>query len=442
MPELNAAYDLALSARWVIPVNTARDILLDHTVLIRDARIVDIIPTADFKPQDAREHHNLKDHALLPGLINVHGHAAMSLFRGMADDKPLHTWLTEHIWPAEGQWVSADFVRDGTELAIAEMLRAGTTCFSDMYFFPNMAAAAAESAGMRAQLAFPIFDFPTIWANDPDEYIRKGLQLRDDYKHSDLLSFAFGPHAPYTVGDAAFTHIATLANELDAPIQVHLHETQQEVDDAVSASGERPIARLDRLGLLTPRTQCVHKTTLNDDDIERLVRSGSHVIHCPISNLKLASGFCPVQTLIDAGVNVAIGTDGAASNNDLDLFGEVRSAALLAKAIAQNAAAVSAWQALEMATINGAKALGLDADIGSLENGKLADIIAVDLSALEQQPLYDPVSTLIYTNVTSHIRHSWINGKQVLADRQPVHLDLNKLRDKAQQWQQKISAKA
>ena len=436
----SSRYDLALSASWVIPVNADRTVLNDHTVLISAGRIVDIVPTASFNSSDAAEHHDMKDHVLLPGLINLHGHAAMSLFRGMADDKPLHTWLNEHIWPAEGQWVSADFVRDGTELAIAEMLRSGTTCFSDMYFFPNMAAAAAEAAGMRAQLTFPIFDFPTIWASDPDEYIHKGLQLRDDYKHSELLSFAFGPHAPYTVGDEAFGKVATLANELDAPIQVHLHETQQEVDDAIAASGERPIARLDRLGLLTPRTQCVHMTALNDDDIERIVRSGSHVIHCPVSNLKLASGFCPAQQLIDAGVNVAIGTDGAASNNDLDLFGEVRSAALLAKAVSKNAAAVSAWQALEMATINGAKALGMETEIGSLHNGKRADIIAVDLSALEQQPLYDVVSTLIYTNVTTHIRHSWINGKQVMKDRQPVHLDLDKLREKAQQWQQKISA--
>lgn len=438
MSNSHPLYDLALSASWVIPVTSDRETLRDHTVLISDTRIVDIIPTSTFKPELAKEHQILEGHALLPGLINMHGHAAMSLFRGMADDKPLHIWLNEHIWPAEGQWVSADFVKDGTELAIAEMLRSGTTCFSDMYFFPNVVASVAEAAGIRAQLTFPIFDFPTAWGSGPEEYIKKGLQLRDDYKHSELLSFAFGPHAPYTVGDAAFSQIAVLANELDIATQVHLHETQQEVDDAVSATGERPIARLDRLGMLTPRTQCVHMTALNEEDIEIISRNGSHIIHCPISNLKLASGFCPIQELMSKGINVAIGTDGAASNNDLDLLGEIRTAALLAKAVSKDAAAVSAWQALEMATINGAKALGLENDLGSLQSGKLADIIAIDLSELEQQPLYDPVSTLIYTNVTTHVRHSWINGKQVLNNRQPTHLNIEKLRQTARQWREKI----
>lgn len=431
--------DTLIFARWIIPIAPARAVYENHALAIDAGRIVALLPAEQARAIAADEIVELNDHALLPGLVNAHTHAAMSLLRGYADDYALHSWLNEHIWPAEGKWVSEAFVRDGTELAIAEMLRSGTTCFADMYFFPDVAAQTAHDLGMRAQLHFPVFDFPTAWGLDADDYIHKGLVLRDDFKHSELISIGFGPHAPYTVSDAPLSRIATLAAELDCAIQIHAHETQQEVHESLAKFQERPIARLHRLGLLGPRTQCVHATALSDDDIELLARNNSHVVHCPESNLKLASGFCPVQKLRDAGVNVALGSDGAASNNDLDLFSELRIAAMLAKAVANNAAALPAFDALQMATLDGAKALGLDEKIGSLEIGKYADIIAIDLSAIEHQPLFNPLSQLVYTNSGAHVSHSWINGKALLVNRQPTTINLPDLRERVASWQQKIT---
>lgn len=416
--------------------------LEQHALVISAGRITALLPAAQAAKISADQVFHLDDHALLPGLVNAHGHAAMSLLRGYADDFPLQSWLNEHIWPAEGKWVGEEFVRDGTRLAIAEMLRSGTTCFADMYFFPNVVAQTAHELGMRAQIYFPVFDFPTAWGQSADDYIHKGLQLRDDFKHSELVSIGFGPHAPYTVSDTPLNRIAVLAAELDSAIQIHVHETQHEVDEAIERYGDRPLARLQRLGLLGPRTTCVHATALNADDIELLARNNCHVVHCPESNLKLASGFCPVQQLLDANINVALGSDGAASNNDLDLFAELRTAALLAKAVAHNAAALPAQAALEMATLNGAKALGLDEHIGSLEIGKFADVIAIDMSDIESQPLFNPQSQLVYTNSGSRVSHSWIGGKLMLENRQPTTINLQDLSATTLAWQDKIGTKS
>ncbi len=437
----DAPIDTLIFPRWIIPVEPVGQVLSDHALAISGDRIRAILPAAEARRLDATEVIELPDHALLPGLVNTHTHAAMTLLRGYADDFPLQSWLNEHIWPAEGRWVSEAFVRDGTLLAIAEMLRSGTTCFADMYFFPEQAAQAALEVGLRAQLHFPIIEFPNAWGSGPDDFLRKGLQLRDDYKHSALVSVGFGPHAPYTVNDPALARVAMLAAELDAPVQMHVHETQHEVDEALAQHGERPLARLDRLGLLTPRMQCVHATALDDEDIERLARNNCHVVHCPESNLKLASGFCPVQKLIDAGVNVALGTDGAASNNDLDLFGELRIAALLAKAVSGNATALPAHAALAMATINGARALGLEEKIGSLRPGKCADLIAVDLSEIENQPLHNPVSQLVYSNSGGRVSHAWVNGRLLLENRQTTTLNLHELVERAQRWQRQIGTR-
>lgn len=432
--------DTIIFARWIIPIAPANTVLEQHALVIIDGRIAALIPAEHARTIAAERIFELNDHALLPGLINAHGHAAMSLLRGYADDYALHVWLNDHIWPAEGKWMSEAFVRDGTELAIAEMLRSGTTCFADMYFFPNAIAQIAHDLHMRAHIHLPVIGFPTAWAHDTDEYIHKDLVVRDNFKHHDLISMGFGPHASYTLEDAPLHRIAVLAAELDCTIQIHTHETQHEVDESIAKTGERPLARLQRLGLLGPRTMCVHATALNDDDIELLARNNCHVVHCPESNLKLASGFCPVQKLVDNGINVALGSDGAASNNDLDLFAELRTAALLAKAVAQNAAALPAFDALQMATLNGAKALGLDEHIGSLENGKYADVIAIDLSDIENQPLFNPLSQLVYTNSGARVTHSWINGKLMLENRQPTTINLSDLSERALAWQQKIGA--
>lgn len=434
--------DLIIHAKWIIPVVPEKKVFTDCSIIINQGSIVAIKPSTEVRNRyQATEELELGQHVLLPGLINAHGHAAMSLLRGYADDLPLDTWLNDHIWPAEAQHVSDNFVKQGTELALAEMIRTGTTCFSDMYFFPDQTATAAHQAGMRCQIAFPILEFPSAWANDAGEYINKGLALRDDYRSNDSINVVFGPHAPYTVGDETFSRIATLAPEIQSAIHVHLHETEGEVSNAVNESGKRPIQRLYDLGVLTPATQCVHMTALNDDDISLLQQSGAHVVHCPESNLKLASGFCPVDQLMKAGVNVALGTDGAASNNNLDMFGEMHTAALLGKAVAGDASALSASDVLAMATINGAKAMGIDQTTGSLEPGKAADLIALKLDTLDQAPLHDIISTVVYTHNGHRVSHNWVNGKALLSDGALTTLNERTIVANAQEWQNTLSQK-
>ncbi|BFM16525.1 TRZ/ATZ family hydrolase [Maricurvus nonylphenolicus] len=435
--------DTLIHAGWIIPVIPENQVLSECSLAINDGRIAAIVPTTEAKSRfSATEELDLTQHLIIPGLINAHGHAAMSLLRGFADDHPLQTWLEEHIWPAEGQWVDAEFVKDGTELALAEMIRSGTTCFSDMYFFPEAAAKAAFESGIRAQITFPVFDFPSAWGQGPDEYLSKGLALNDDYRSNELITIGFGPHAPYTVSDEPLQRIATIAEEMQAPIQIHLHETAFEVDEAVKNTGKRPIQRLADLGLLSPLTQCVHMTQISDDDLELLKSTGAHIVHCPESNLKLASGFCPVDKLQQTGINVALGTDGAASNNDLDLLGELRTAALLAKGVSGNASALNAHQAIRMTTLNGAKAMGIDHVTGSLETGKAADVIAIAFDELESMPLYNPASQLVYAQRSHRITHSWVNGKCLMHDRQLQTLSEHEIITKAQRWQKKIAGQS
>jgi 5-methylthioadenosine/S-adenosylhomocysteine deaminase len=437
MPQ--APLDLLLFPTWLVPVEPAGVVLHEHGLGIRDGRIALIAPRAEALKHSALQVLELPGRLLTPGLVNAHGHAAMTLFRGLADDLPLSTWLEQHIWPAEAKWVNEQFVQDGTELAIAEQLKGGISCFSDMYFFPETACELVHKSGIRAQISIPVLDFPIPGARDADEALRKGLGLFDDLKHHPRLSVAFGPHAPYTVSDDKLENIRMLAEELDAGIHMHVHETAFEVQQSLERHGERPLARLARLGLLGPRFQAVHMTQIDDEDLALLVASNSSVIHCPESNLKLASGFCPVERLWQAGVNVAIGTDGAASNNDLDLLGETRTAALLAKAVAGSASALNAHSALRMATLNGARALGLDEQIGSLQLGKAADIAVFDLNGLAQQPVYDPVSQLLYAGGRTCTEHVWVGGKQLLDGGQLTRLDEQRIIANARAWGEKIA---
>ena len=438
MPTPTAPLDLLLLPTWLVPVEPAGVVLKDHGVGIRDGRIVFIGPRHEALQYTTLETRELPDTLLGPGLINAHGHAAMTLFRGMADDLPLMTWLEQHIWPAEAKWVDESFVRDGTDLAIAEQLKGGITCFSDMYFYPGIATERVHNSGIRAQIAIPILDFPIPGASSADEALRQAIELFGDLKHHSRIKIAFGPHAPYTVSDENLEKVRLIADELDAAIQMHVHETAFEVQHAVELNGERPLARLARLGMLGPRFQAVHMTQISDDDLAMLVESNACVIHCPESNLKLASGFCPVERLWQAGVNVAVGTDGAASNNDLDLLGETRTAALLAKAVAGSATALDAHRALRMATLNGARALGLENDIGSIEKGKAADLVAFDLSGLAQQPVYDPVSQLIYACGRDCVKHVWVAGKQLLDDGRLTRMDEQQLCATAKAWGERI----
>lgn len=431
--------DLLINARWIIPVEPANRIFNDCAIAIDQGRIIALLPQdAAGKRYSAARVENLTEHILLPGLINAHGHAAMSLLRGFADDTPLEDWLNNHIWPLEKQWVDEEFVRDGAELAIAEMIKSGTSCFSDMYFFPEQTAQAALSAQIRCQITFPIFDFPSAWGTGPDDYFAKGLELHDSFQANPLIRIGFGPHAPYTVGDETLKKVAVLAQEMDVPIHIHLHETAGEIAESLEKYATRPSQRLMDLGLLSPQTQCVHMTQINEIDIAILQQSGAHVIHCPESNLKLASGFCPVDKLQKAGINVALGTDGAASNNDLDLFSELKTAALLAKAVGNNAAALDAHSALRMATLNGAKALGIDDQVGSLEVGKCADIVAINIGDIELQPLYNIASQLVYTQVGHRVSHLWVNGKCLLANRELQTINEVELKQKVRHWQEKI----
>ena len=432
--------DTLIHARWIIPVEPESVTYEHHSLAIREGKIIDLLPTETaLEIYTATTTEHLANHALLPGLINCHTHSAMTLLRGVADDLALIDWLQNHIWPLEQKWMSPEFVRDGTDIAIAEMLLGGTTCFNDMYFFPDITAQQALEHGIRAKVGLIVIDFPSAWAQNSEEYIAKGLALHEQLQDASLCSTSFAPHAPYTVSDAPLEKIKALADELNLPIHMHIHETAFEVAQAQTESGQRPLARLAVLGLINPSLVAVHMTKLNAEEINILAESGAHIVHCPESNLKLASGFCPDAQCLAAGVNVALGTDGAASNNDLDMFGEMRTAALLAKGVSGDASAVPAMTALKMATINGAKALGLDDVTGSLTIGKAADVIAIDLSALETQPLYSPISQIVYAASRQQVSDVWVAGNRLLKQRQLTTMNLDDLKEKAQLWQARLS---
>ena len=431
--------DTLIEARWVVPVEPAGVVLDGHSVAVKDGLIVAVLPIADARARfAAAEHMVLENHALIPGLVNLHTHAAMSLMRGMADDLPLMEWLQQHIWPAEAKHVNMDFVRTGTLLACAEMLRGGVTCMNDMYFFPEAAAQAVLQAGMRANLGMVVIDFPTNYASDADDYLAKGLALRDRLRHEELLSFCLAPHAPYTVSDASFEKIVRYAEELQVPVCIHLHESREEIAGELAKTGMRPLARLKKLGLAGPQLVAVHAVHLQEDEIDLLATHGASVAHCPASNLKLANGAAPIAALLAAGVNVGIGTDGAASNNRLDMFAEMRLAALLAKGSSGRADALPAHGALHAATLGGARALGLDGKIGSIVPGKAADLAAVDLGKPELMPVYDPVSHLVYTAGREHVTEVWVGGNHVVNKQHLTRLDLSSLESATRVWQNRM----
>lgn len=433
--------DTIITGRWVAPVAGAEPLLHDHALVVADMKIVDMLPATEAEQRyRAEKQLRLDQHILIPGLINTHTHAAMSLLRGLADDLPLMAWLEGHIWPAEARWVNEAFVAAGTRLSIAEMLLGGTTCFNDMYFFPDETGRVAAQAGIRATVGLIVIDFPTVWAGNADDYIDKALQVHDQFRDSRLINTAFAPHAPYSVSDAPLARIAMLAEELDIPVHMHVHETDDEVQQGIAATGQRPIERLHALGLLSPRLLAVHMTQLNDADIDRAQSCGINVVHCPESNMKLASGACPVTTLMSRDIRVALGTDGAASNNDLDMFGEMRSAALLAKHHSGDAAALAAEQALHMATLAGATALGIDAEVGSLEIGKQADIVAVNLQRPNTQPVYQPISQLVYAAAASQVSDVWVAGRQLVSNGSLATLDIQSVMNEAEEWRQRIAA--
>ncbi len=429
------AIDLLIEARWIAAVDP--DIVhKNHAVAVHHGRIVAILPASEARSRfKATEYVSLDEHILIPGLINLHTHAAMSLMRGIADDLPLMTWLQDHIWPAEAAHVSAQFVYDGTRLACAEMLKGGITCFNDMYFFPDAAAAAASEFGMRAVLGITAIEFPTTYASDADDYINKGLAVREKRLDHPLIHFCLAPHAPYTVTDKTFERIATLSSQLNLPVHCHIHETQHEISESLAQHQLTPVQRLHELSLLGPGFIGVHAVHLNDEDLQLLASTGSNIAHCPSSNLKLASGFAPVARMLQLGINVGLGTDGAASNNRLDLFSEMRLASLLAKGLSGDASALPAHQALRMATLNGAVALGLGDETGSISVGKSADLCAVSLADLNCRPCYDPVSHLVNVAGRESVTHVWIAGKCCVDHKRLTGNDQNDLEAAIALWQ-------
>ena len=408
--------------------------------MVNNGRVVALLPSDQAsKAYTAASTLDLPFHVLVPGLINLHTHAAMTLMRGLADDLPLMEWLNQHIWPAEGKHVSPEFVYDGTLLACAEMLRGGVTCFNDMYFYPEQAARAALDAGMRAAIGMICIEFPTSYATDAQDYLRKGLAARDRFRGEPLLSFCLAPHAPYTVSDRSFEQIVTYSGELEVPVHMHLHETQDEIRESLTRFAVRPVERLRRLGLLGPTLIAVHAVYLSEEEIDLLAGQGASVAHCPSSNLKLASGMAPVARFVERGLNTGLGTDGAASNNRLDLFEEMRIAALLAKATSGRANSVPAATALHMATLGAAKALGLDRQIGSIAPGKIADLCAVSLDATGLSPVYHPLSHLVYAAGREDVSHVWVAGRLVVDEGRLTGLDEGELRAKARAWQTRIA---
>lgn len=437
-----ARIDTLLHAGWVIPVEPEGLILEEHSIAISGGRVQALLPRIEASNLVAEEVVDLPGHVLIPGFVNAHTHAPMTLLRGLADDLGLMTWLQDHIWPAEARWVDEEFVADGTRLALGEMLRSGTTCFSDMYFYPEVTANEVRAVGMRATIGLIVIDMPSRWAADSAEYLAKGRALLNQIDGDWQLRVALAPHAPYTVSDTSLSQALQIAREADLPIHMHVHETAHEVENALQQGNQRPLARLTELGLLDQRLVAVHMTQLTSEEIAMVAEAGASVVHCPQSNLKLASGLAPLAALDRAGVRCALGTDGAASNNDLDMLEEMRTAALLAKAVANDATALPAPRALTMATLNGAQAFGWDDQIGSLRVGKQADIVAVDLRRPECVPVHNPLSQLVYSANREQVTDVWVGGRRLLEQRRLTTLDQDTLLSAADAWRRRLASVA
>jgi 5-methylthioadenosine/S-adenosylhomocysteine deaminase len=430
--------DCLIYPRWIIPIEPAHVVLENHVIVLNHGMILDIVPVGSENIYQAQEKIILSDHAVLPGFINTHTHSPMTLFRGMADDLKLMDWLQHYIWPSEKKWLSDEFCYDGARLAILEMIKSGTTCFNDNYFFLKSIGKACQEAQIRASLGVCALDFPTAYGNNFQDYLSKAKEIIEQFNQDELISVNIAPHAPYSVSDENFKAVKKFSEDYQLRIQIHLQESQDEINESLRQYQMRPVKRLYQLGLLSSQTQAVHMVHLDEHDFELISETQCHVVHCPESNLKLASGFSPVQQCLENKINVALGTDGAASNNDLDMLGELKIAALLAKAVSQNSSALNAFEALKMATLNGAKAMGLSEKVGSLVKNKQADMIAIDLSYPNTQPVYHPISQIVYASRADQITDVWIRGKRVLKNHQCVQLDEKEIIAKANSWKNKI----
>jgi 5-methylthioadenosine/S-adenosylhomocysteine deaminase len=427
--------DTLVTARWVVPVEPDGGVLEDHAVAIRGGRIVAVLPAAEARVRyAARELVERSSHVLMPGLVNAHTHAAMTLLRGRAENMQLGPWLRDVVWPLERRWSGPEYARDGTELAIAEMLRAGVTCFADMHLWPEVVAQTAAECHVRASIGLIVTEAATGWASTADEYIDRGMHLRDQYRGDPLLSIHFAPHAPYSVSDTTLARVRRLADELDLPVAMHLHETAREIEESESRFGMRPLARLAGLGLASPQLVAVHMTQVTPGDMDTLAECGASVVHCPESNLKLGAGVCPLPGLLGRGVRVALGTDGAASNNDLDILGEARTAGLLASGVSSAPGTLVATDLLRMATLEGARVLGLGEVTGSLVPGKWADLCCMDLRSPRSWPVSDVVAAVIYAASSRQVTDTWVAGRRLLADGALTYLDEGAVLERAESW--------
>ena len=430
---------IIISASWIFTSNTKSELLSDHSIVIENDKIIDLVSQEKvFEKYEADEIYQLTDHIIIPGLINTHTHVAMSLFKGFADDLPLQDWLNNYIWPAEKKFVSPQFVKDGSILALSEMIKSGVTTFNDMYFFPDSTAEAVKELGVRSNIGLVVLDFPTNYAADPEDYLLKGFEFRDKWRNEDLITTSIAPHAPYSVSDEAFTLINTYSEELNMNVHIHLHETEWEIEDSIEKYGVTPVQRLNNLGTIGPSLVAAHCVHLNDQDMSILTKNKVNIVNNPSSNMKLGSGIANTAKMLEKKLNISLGTDSSASNNRLDIMEEMRLAALLIKGKTKSPELLPAFQAIKMATINGAKALGLEASIGSIEKNKKADLVAIDLNSIENQPTYNPLSTLVYSSSKSDVNFVWINGEVKLKDKKLVNLDEEKIVQLAKIWQKKI----
>jgi 5-methylthioadenosine/S-adenosylhomocysteine deaminase len=435
--------DTLISARWVVPMEPDARVLAGHSVAVRNGRIVAVLPTAEALARySAAEVLDRPDHVLLPGLVNAHTHAAMVLLRGRAENLRLGPWLRDGVWPLERRWIDPEYVRDGTELAIAEMLRGGVTCFADMHLWPEVVAQTAAECHMRASVGLVVTEAATSWAATADEYIDRGMALRDQYKGDPLVSTHFAPHAPHSVSDATLARVRRLADELDLPVAIHLHETAWEIEQSQQQFGLRPLARLAGLGLASPQLVAIHMTQVAPEDLDTLADCGASVVHCPESNLKLGAGVCPAPGLLGRGVRVALGTDGAASNNDLDVLGEARTAGLLAAGVSGVPGSLIASDLLRMATLEGARVLGLGEVTGSLVPGKWADLCCLNLRHARSWPVNDVAAAVVYGASSSQVTETWVAGRRLLADGNLSYLDEAAVLERAEAWRQRFESTA
>lgn len=431
--------DCILCGDYILTMNENMDIILNGAIVISGNKIIDLgskeVILEKYRSEKILDGSN---RVLLPGFINTHTHAAMVYFRGLADDLPLKEWLEGHIWPAENHWLSPEFISDAIELACLEMLKAGITTYNDMYFFGSSAALSTKNIGMRAVLGAGILDFPTASAKNADEYLLKAEDFSRQWLGDELIIPSIAPHAIYTCSAETFKKAKSLAEELGLLLHIHLSETEWEVKESLLRFGKRPVEYLNEIGFLDRNVLAAHCVWLDDKEINILSDKGVGVSHCIESNLKLSSGIAPVFKMINSNVKVSFGTDSAASNNDLNILSEMSTAAKVHKAINNNPTALDAKTILKMATIWASDALGLSDKIGSLEKGKLADIISINLRKPHLTPIFDLYSHIVYAAQASDVDLVMVNGRLVINDGKLLTTDSDRILEKANEWGKKI----